>query len=88
MSEKENGVATLSHNEFKDVLFNRKCLRNSMNTVQSKDHRIGTCEINKISLSSFDEKIPFPNNGYDGIAIGYQSYFNFSFYYMLIVNIA
>ena len=28
-----------------------------MNRIQSKDHRIGTYEINKISLSRFDYKI-------------------------------
>ena len=27
-----------------------------MNRIQCKDHRIGTFEINKISLSCFDEK--------------------------------
>ena len=37
-----NVVATLSQNEFKDVLLNNKCLRHSMNRIQSKDHRIGT----------------------------------------------
>ena len=37
-----NVVATLSQNEFKDVLLNNKCLRHSMNRNQSKDHRIGT----------------------------------------------
>ena len=28
-----------------------------MNRIQSKDHRIGTYEINKISLPCFDDKI-------------------------------
>ena len=28
-----------------------------MNRIQNKDHRIGTYEINKISLSCFDDKI-------------------------------
>ena len=53
----KNVVATISHNEYKDVLLNKKCIRHSMNKIQSKDHRIGTCEINKISLSRFDEPI-------------------------------
>ena len=52
-----NVVATISHNEYKDVLLNKKCLRHSMNRIQSKDHKIGTYEINKISLSCFDDKI-------------------------------
>ena len=60
-----------SHNEHKDVLFNKKCLRHWMNRIQSKDYRIGTYEINKISLSCFDNKIYFQNNGYDGLALDY-----------------
>ena len=43
-----NVVVTISHNKYKDVLLNKKCLRYSMNTIQSKDHRTGTYEINKI----------------------------------------
>ena len=35
-------VATISHNEFKDVLLNNKCLRHSLNRTQSKNIRIGT----------------------------------------------
>ena len=51
-----NVVATVSHNEYKDVLLNKKCLTHSMSRIQCEDHRIGTYEINKISLSCFDEK--------------------------------
>ena len=32
-----NVAATISHNEYKDVLLNKKCLRHSINTIQSKD---------------------------------------------------
>ena len=32
-----------------------------MNRIQSKDHRIGTYEISKTSLSSFDDKIHIQN---------------------------
>ena len=35
-----NVVATISHNEYKDVLLNEKCLRHSINRIQSKDHKI------------------------------------------------
>ena len=31
-----NVVATISHNEYKDVLLNKKCLRHSMNRTQVK----------------------------------------------------
>ena len=68
-----NIVATISCKEYKDVLLNKKCLRHFMNRIQSKDHKIGTYEINKISLSCFDDKIWIENNGCDGLALGYQS---------------
>ena len=42
-----------------------------MNRIQSKDHRIGTYEINKIFFSSFDDKIYILNIRYDGLALGY-----------------
>ena len=69
----KNVVAVISHNEFKDALLNKKCLRHSMNRIQSKDHKIRTYEINEISLSCFDDKIYIQNNGCDGLALGCQS---------------
>ena len=46
-SMKRNAIAIISHNEYKDVLLNNKCLRYSMNRIQNEDHRIGTFEIKK-----------------------------------------
>ena len=48
-SVNKNVVKRIRHSEYKDVLLNGKCLRYSMNTVQSKDHR--TYEINEICLA-------------------------------------
>ena len=42
-----------------------------MNKIQSKNHRIGTHEINKISLYFFNDKIYIQNNGRDGLAFGH-----------------
>ena len=42
--------------KFKDVLFNEKVIRHKMKRIQSKKHKFGTCEINKTSLSCFDDK--------------------------------
>ena len=67
-----NVAVTISHGEYKDVLLN-KCLRHSTNRIQSKDHRKGTYEIKKISLACFHIKIYILNNGYDKLALGYQS---------------
>ena len=43
-------------NEFKDILFNKKIIRHKMKRIQAKKHKIGTYEIDKISLSCFDDK--------------------------------
>ena len=43
-------------NKFKDVLFNKKIIRHKMKRIQSKKHKLGTYEIDKISLSCFDHK--------------------------------
>ena len=69
-------VATISHNEHKDVLLNNKCIRHSMNIIQSKHHRIWTYKINKAFLSCFKGKIFIQHNGYDGLVLGYNSYLN------------
>ena len=50
----KNIIATIIHNEYKDVLLNKKCTRHSMDRIQSKDHQIAKYEI---SLSCFDDKI-------------------------------
>ena len=44
-----------------------------MNRIQSKDHRIGTYEINKMSLPCIDDQTYIQNNGYGGLALVYQS---------------
>ena len=46
-------------------------MRHSMNIIQSKDHRIETCETNKTSLTCFDDKVYIQNNVYDWLALGY-----------------
>ena len=53
----KNVVATATHNEYKDVLLNNKCIRDSMNRIQSKGHRTGKYQIKEISLSCFDDKV-------------------------------
>ena len=42
--------------KFKDVLFNDETIRHKMKRIQSKKHKLGTYEIDKISLSCFGDK--------------------------------
>ena len=55
-------VAT-EFDKFKDVLFNEKIVRQKMKRIQSKKHKLGTYEIDKISLSCFDNKITVLDDG-------------------------
>ena len=41
--------------------------------IQSRDYKIRTCEIYKVSLPCFDDKIYIQNDGYHGLALCYQS---------------
>ena len=43
----KNVAAIVSRGEYKNVLLNNKCLRHSMNRIQSKNHKTGTYEIDK-----------------------------------------
>ena len=43
-------------NKFKDVLLHEKIIRHKMKRIQSKKHKLGFYEIDKISLSCFDDK--------------------------------
>ena len=58
----KNVVATISHDEYKYFLLNKKCLRHSMSRIQGKVHRIGAL---------FEDKIYIQNNGYNGLAFDY-----------------
>ena len=50
-SEHKKAKGVNKNDEYKHVLLNIKCIRHSMDRIQSKDHGIGTYEINKMSLS-------------------------------------
>ena len=65
--------SVLIDDEYEDLLLNNKYLKHSMNRIQSKDYRIESYGINKISLSCFHSKIYIQDNGYDGLALGYQN---------------
>ena len=62
---------TTEFNESKDALLIKKVLRHKMRRIQDKKHKTGTCEINKISLSCFDDKRFVLNDGIHTLA-----YFN------------
>ena len=60
-------IATEFH-EFKDVLFNKKIIIHRTKRIQAKKHKIGTYEIDKISLSCFDDKRYVLDDGINTLA--------------------
>ena len=46
----------------------KKVVRHGMQRIQSKLHEIGTYDVNKISLSCFDDKRYVLNNGINTLA--------------------
>ena len=60
-------------NEFKDTLFNKKVVRHKMKRIQSKKHKLGTYEINKIPLSCFDDKRFVLNDGIHTLAYSHKN---------------
>ena len=62
----------LRHDEFYDVLFDKKVIRHNMKRIQAKKHRLGTYDICKVSLSCFDDKRYVLNDGVKSLAYGHK----------------
>ena len=62
----------LKHKEYVDVLFGRKVVRHKMKRMQSSLHSVGIYEINKISLSCFDDKRYVLDDGINTLAYGHK----------------
>ena len=46
----------IKHEDYKNVLLENKQIQNTMKTIRSSKHQLGSYEINKVSLSCFDDK--------------------------------
>ena len=55
----------ITHENYKDVIFNNKQVHHEMKTMRSQRHQLGSYEISKISLhvSCFDDKRYLHENG-------------------------
>ena len=48
---------SLQHTDHIDTLFNNKQMYHKIKTIRGVSHQLGSYEVNKISLSCFDDKI-------------------------------
>ena len=62
----------LRHDNYKDVLFNKKKMRHTMRVIKSEKHQIGSYVLDKISLSCFDDKRYIHENGVTSYAYGHK----------------
>ena len=46
----------IKHEDYKQTLFNNRQMYHTMKTIRSKNHQLASYELNKVSLSCFDDK--------------------------------
>ena len=61
----------IKHEDHKNVLFNNEQIHHKMKTIRSEKHQLGSYELNKISLSCFDDKRFIHQNGITSYAYGH-----------------
>ena len=61
----------IMHEAYKKTLMNEEQMRHKMRTIRSVKHKLQSFEINKISLSCFDDKRYILNNGINSYAYGH-----------------
>ncbi|KAL9959301.1 hypothetical protein ACROYT_G032614 [Oculina patagonica] len=64
---------TITHKNYKDTLINNKQMHHTMKTIRSHNHELGSYEINKISLSCFDDKRYLLDDGIKSYAYGHYN---------------
>ena len=60
----------IKHEDYKNILFNKMQMHHKMKTIRSNKHQLGSYEINKVSLSCFDDKRYILKDGINSYAYG------------------
>ena len=61
----------IKHEDYKNTLINNEQMHHKMKTIRSERHQLGSYEINKVSLSCFDDKRYICDNGTSSSAYGH-----------------
>ena len=62
----------LCYSDYRDTLFNCTTMRHKMRTIRSEYHQISSYQINKVSLSPFDDKRYILDDGITSYAYGHH----------------
>ena len=60
----------IKHENYRDILFNNTQMHDKMRTIRSDHHAISTYELNKVSLSCFDDKRYILSDGISSLPYG------------------
>ena len=63
----------ITHENYKQTLFNNEQMYHKMKTIRSENHQMGSYEINKVSLSCFDDKRYISDDGITSYAYGHKN---------------
>ena len=61
----------IKHEDYKNTLINNEQMHHKMKTIRSQRYQLGSYEINKVSLSCFNDKCYIHNNGMSSFAYGH-----------------
>ena len=61
----------ITHENYKETLLNNKQMHHTMKSIRSNNHQLGSYEINKVSLSCFDDKRYILEDGISSYAYGH-----------------
>ena len=62
----------IKHEDYKNTLFNKMQIHHKIKTIRSDKHQLGSYEINKVSLSCFDDKRYIKADGIQSLAYGHN----------------
>ena len=63
----------IKHQDYKETLLGNKQMHHTVKTIRSQNHELGSCEINKVSLSCFDDKRYILEDGVNSYSYGYYA---------------
>ena len=63
----------IEHKHYKQTLLEKKQIHHKIKTIRSQKHQLGSSEINKTSLSCFDDKIYILEDGISSYAYGHYA---------------
>ena len=66
----------IMHDDYKETLFNNKQMYHKMKTIRSENHQLRSYELNKVSLSCFDDKRYIHEDGIKSYTYGHKNIFS------------